>query len=224
MSNRSKAYNLLQGKFRSLRMKILESEISNIYKRNGGKAVSILDIGGRGGYWRNLSEEMKGSVDITILNLPGDLSHPIPSDIRIRLVSGDACSMPQFDDNEFDLSHSNSVIEHVGSYYNMVLFAKEAMRVGVRHFIQTPNFFFPFEPHHGKLFVHWKGDLNRIRKVTKGGLGYARARRFADACKYVDHTTMIDLWMFKNLFPRSLIKKEKFLFLLNKSFIAIGES
>lgn len=55
--------------------------------------------------------------------------------------------MKQFQDNEFDAVFSNSVIEHVGDYEAQRQMANEIMRVGKRYFVQTPNFYFPIEPH-----------------------------------------------------------------------------
>ena len=50
-------------------------------------------------------------------------------------------------DNEFDIVFSNSVIEHVGDFWKQKLFSSEIQRVGKRYFVQTPSFWFPYEPH-----------------------------------------------------------------------------
>ena len=52
-----------------------------------------------------------------------------------------------FKDNEFDVVFSNSVIEHVGDFWDQKLFAAEVQRVSKRYFLQTPSFWFPYEPH-----------------------------------------------------------------------------
>src|SRR3546814_10323990 len=56
----------------------------------------------------------------------------------------------------FDIAHSNSVIEHVITWDNMKNFARETRRVAAWHYVQTPYFWFPVDPHFYKLpFYHW---------------------------------------------------------------------
>jgi hypothetical protein len=50
-------------------------------------------------------------------------------------------------DKSFDLVFSNSVIEHLFSIQNQQKMANEVKRVGKNYYIQTPNKFFPIEPH-----------------------------------------------------------------------------
>jgi len=42
---------------------------------------------------------------------------------------------------------SNSVIEHLGNWGNMIKMSKEVQRVGKKYFIHTPNRYFPYEPY-----------------------------------------------------------------------------
>ena len=72
----------------------------------------------------------------------------------IRYVQGDACDLP-FADGEFDVVFSNAVIEHVGDQEQQRRFVSEALRVGRRAFITTPNRRFPLEVHTRLPLVHW---------------------------------------------------------------------
>ena len=64
----------------------------------------------------------------------------------LRVVA-DGCALP-FSDGRFDIAFSNSVIEHLNSQAAQVRFANEFRRVGRRYFLQTPNKWFPIEPHY----------------------------------------------------------------------------
>ena len=76
---------------------------------------------------------------------------------HIPYVQGDACALP-FDDASFDIVFSNAVIEHVGGRERQRAFVSEAIRVGRRVFITTPNRRFPVEIHTRLPFVHWLPD------------------------------------------------------------------
>jgi SAM-dependent methyltransferase len=60
-------------------------------------------------------------------------------------VQGDALAMP-FSDGEFDVAYCNSLIEHLEPGDRARL-AAELGRVAARFFVQTPNRWFPVEPH-----------------------------------------------------------------------------
>jgi SAM-dependent methyltransferase len=91
----------------------------------------------------------------------------------IRYVQGDACDLP-FADGEFDVVFSNAVIEHVGSRERQRRLVSEALRVGRRAFITTPNRRFPIEVHTRLPLVHWlpEGAAHRIYDLT--GKGFAK--------------------------------------------------
>jgi SAM-dependent methyltransferase len=72
----------------------------------------------------------------------------------IRYVQGDACDLP-FADGEFDVVFSNAVLEHVGGRERQRRFVLEALRVGRRVFVTTPNRRFPVEVHTRLPLVHW---------------------------------------------------------------------
>jgi hypothetical protein len=169
----------------------------------------ILDIGGSELNWSYLDF----TPDITIINidtlLPNDSFHQ---------VSGDACCLP-FGDKTYDLAFSNSVIEHVG---NPKAFAEEAVRVGRSYYVQTPNYWFPIEPHYMAPIVHflpkhWRRRL--ARRFTGWGL---IAKPTPEQVDYqVDTTNLMKPPEVRALFPNARIDRETFLG-MTKSLIAIG--
>jgi SAM-dependent methyltransferase len=76
----------------------------------------------------------------------------------IPYVQGDACALP-FDDASFDVVFSNAVLEHVGDRARQRAFVAEAIRVGRRVFLTTPNRRFPIEVHTRLPLVHWLPDV-----------------------------------------------------------------
>jgi SAM-dependent methyltransferase len=90
----------------------------------------------------------------------------------VRYVQGDACALP-FPDGEFDLVFSNAVIEHVGGRDRQRRLVSEAIRVGRRVFITTPNRRFPVEVHTRLPFVHWLPDALSHRVYRAAGKEFA---------------------------------------------------
>jgi SAM-dependent methyltransferase len=91
---------------------------------------------------------------------------------RIRYVQGDACALP-FADGEFDIVFSNAVIEHVGDHERQRQLVSEALRVGRRIFITTPNRRFPIEVHTRLPLMHWLPD--RLTHRTYRAVGKSSA-------------------------------------------------
>ena len=91
---------------------------------------------------------------------------------HIPYVQGDACALP-FEDGAFDIVFSNAVIEHVGGRDRQRQFVSEAIRVGRRVFITTPNRRFPIEVHTRLPLVHWLPDAvsHRVYDVTGKEIG-----------------------------------------------------
>ena len=91
---------------------------------------------------------------------------------QISYVQGDACALP-FEDGAFDIVFSNAVIEHVGGRERQRKLVSEAIRVGRRVFITTPNRRFPVEVHTRLPLVHWLPDRisHRAYAATGKGIG-----------------------------------------------------
>ena len=93
----------------------------------------------------------------------------------IGYVQGDACALP-FADGEFDIIFSNAVIEHVGGRDRQRQLVAEALRVGRRAFITTPNRRFPIEVHTRLPLVHWLPDA--VAHRVYNGVGKASRPRY----------------------------------------------
>lgn len=109
----------------------------------------ILDVGGYLANWKLIPTRPR----LTILNLV-DVPRDEAGRGDARWIIGDGCYLP-FPDQSFDIAYSNSVIEHLGTIENQRRFAAEIARVRVRYFIETPNRWFPVEPHYLTPFVHF---------------------------------------------------------------------
>lgn len=217
---RGKVFQSLQRRFRSSRFTVVEKIIRDALELKD--EVAVLDCGGRSDYWEYLPKDLRDRTRITILNFQSelDLYPTTQSNLQVTEVEGDACCMPQYADKSFDLIHSNSVIEHVGSYMNMKRFADETRRVGIRYYLQTPNFWFPVDPHYAVPFFHWLPDCIQVYLFTVVNVGYARKCEFNVALGWVDSTKIVSAGMIRKLFPDATIRKERFLGLA-KSTIAI---
>jgi hypothetical protein len=122
--------------------------------------LRILDVGGTSQYWRPYQAELRTlDAAITLLNLQQ------LDDIRNEnFRHGSATDVP-FPDGAFDLVHSNSVIEHVGPWLQMLKAAAEIRRLANAYYVQTPNFWFPVEPHFRAPLLHFLPEQLRARLV-----------------------------------------------------------
>lgn len=107
------------------------------------RPINVLDVGGEEKFWRQVDAFDLPGISITLLNLEKTAT-TISSFIAIV---GDARDMSELATAEFDVVFSNSVIEHVGDVNDQRRMANEIMRVGKRYYVQTPNRYFPIEPH-----------------------------------------------------------------------------
>lgn len=92
----------------------------------------------------------------------------------VKVVEGDGRSLP-FDNDSFDIVHSNAVIEHVGSESDQRRFVAEALRVGNHTFLTTPDRWFPIETHSYLPVVHWLPQTVSWRIIDKAGKPWAKA-------------------------------------------------
>ncbi len=182
------------------------------------RPLRILDVGGVEAYWSDKRELIARPVEITLINLDGQTG----AKPGFAFMRGNACHMPEFPDNSFDVIHSNSVIEHVGPWSNMMSMAKEVRRIAPRYFVQTPYFWFPIEPHARTPFLHWLPDSIKFRLVMarKCGPYWSKAATVDEAMRTIQDAALLDRRMFSALFPDATIIPER-VFGITKSLMAV---
>ncbi|PCI76887.1 MAG: methyltransferase type 11 [SAR86 cluster bacterium] len=205
----------LANRYRRARISML-LELVKSYK----PPVKILDIGGVHHFWTAMDLSEMPECHITFLNKwPASTISELPNSCY---SPGDGRSMPQFEDNEFDITFSNSVIEHVGGLRDQKRMAEEAMRVGKSYMVQTPNRRFPIEPHFFLPYFQYYPLWLRSFLHARFDLGWwEKADSAYEALEEVESIRLITKSEFKYLFPDATIVDEKFM-LLTKSFTAIS--
>jgi hypothetical protein len=130
--------------------------------------------------------------------------------------------MNQFADHQFDVVFSNSVIEHLGTIEDQRRMAREVQRVADRHFVQTPNRYFPIEPHF--LFPCFQFLPLRVQVwlLMHRRMGYYdRVDSRKSAAATARSIRLLDARELRALFPGSRILRERF-FGITKSLMACG--
>jgi hypothetical protein len=221
-SNNSKSLSYQFRARRDVRLRQLISEVA----REKNAPISIIDVGGRVPYWHRVGldflRECRATVTVTNI-VEEELEDFEKRDGLFKTAVLDACDMGHVPDHAFDLVHSNSVIEHVGNWSRMRAFAGEVVRVSRRYYVQTPNFWFPIDPHHAKApFIHWLPRHLAARWMTHFAVSWGGKLASLDAAyDHLDYTNMLDERQFRSLFPGAEIHHERVLGLV-KSFVAIG--
>ncbi|MEM6893672.1 MAG: class I SAM-dependent methyltransferase [Bacteroidota bacterium] len=202
--------NSLGNKFRQKRILFFKEKIDLL-----PKPIRILDVGGHQDFWTNAGFQNNQDIQITILNLEArDMAFD-----NYTSVSGDATDLSEYTSNEFDIAFSNSVIEHLYTAENQKKMADEIMRVGVYHYVQTPNKYFIIEPHYLLPFFQFVPKRIRFWILTKTRLSRFKKWSEKNARLYLDEIVLLSQNDVKKLFPISKIWKERFLG-FNKSFVA----
>ena len=206
----------LQTRFRANRFVLIKQIIDQILSEK--KTCRILDAGGVAEYWIRLGQDLDWNrIEVCLLNLTAS-----PTNFRgLKAIVGDARHMDQFADFEFDIVHSNSVIEHVGRWDDMSSMAKEVRRLAPHYFVQTPYFWFPIEPHARFPLLHWMPESWRYRIIMKRTCGFwQRQPDLGRAVAAIQSAILLDKQQMQFLFPDAKISVERF-FGLPKSLIAI---
>jgi SAM-dependent methyltransferase len=180
---------------------------------------TVLDLGGSVQFW--LASDVGGRrLDVTCLNIDGEETEQHRGQTTVRLKRGDATA-PSVDLRDFDLVFSNSVIEHVGDRDAVERMAR-VLRAGRQYFLQTPNRYFPVEPH---FLVPFQAVLPRPLKVAIARVWDRgpRRRTRAQAEARVASIRLLRRRDLEDLFPNAVIEPER-TFGVAKSFMVFGRS
>ncbi len=183
----------------------------------------ILDLGGRADYWARVGFGFLEAEDVEVVCInhteaelyANEDKHP-----RLTARVGDARAL-DLANNSFHLVHSNSVVEHVGSFADKRAFAGEVRRLAPAYYVQTPYFWFPIDPHWPRFpMFHWLPLSFRQKLLRRFRLGWGGPCRDIDhAMRDLEGTVLLDWSMMATLFPDGRQRAERFA-LLPKSVIA----
>jgi hypothetical protein len=172
----------------------------------------VLDDGGYAYYWSYFAERPR----VTIVNLEPPAQDPQ----GIDWVIADGRQLP-FRDDAFDIVFSNSVIEHVGDTASRQGYAREVDRVGKGYYVQTPNYWFPVEPHLMTPLIHFLPAALRRKLLRNFTLWGILVRPTPEGCDhFVREIRLLDAAELCSLFPNARLWRERFLG-LTKSLIAV---
>ncbi len=181
------------------------------------RPLRILDVGGTQQFWQMMGRENLEGIDVTLFNLRAEQT----TVSGFESVAGDARDLSRYADSSFDVVFSNSVIEHLGPRFSdQQRMADEIKRVGKRYFVQTPNRYFPLEPHFLVPGFQFLPVELRAWLVSHFDVGwYRRIPDKANARAEVESVSLLSENDVRRLFPDARIYREKLLG-LTKSFVA----
>jgi hypothetical protein len=179
------------------------------------KPVRILDVGGTNRYWEQRGLAGDERIAVTTLNLEAEE----PRFENITPIAGDATDLAEHA-GAYDVAFSNSVIEHLGTFDRQRQMAEEMRAVADALWVQTPNHWFPIEPHFYFPGWQWLPRQARYRMIQRYRFGWQGP--FPDPVKArtrIDDVRLMTRAELAMLFPDAAIVPERFGG-LNKSWIA----
>jgi len=201
---------------RSQRFEPFAQLVKELSARKEGP-VRILDIGGTVGFWEQRGWTTREDVEIVLINLEAEPSAYANIESRV----GDATNLADFADGSFDVVFSNSVIEHLQNYANQTAMAREVRRLAPVYWVQTPNFWFPVEPHFLTPAWHWLPVGLRVEMLRRRRWGWRGPCPDEDwARALVREVRLMRGPELRRLFPDATLETER-IGPLVKSFVAV---
>jgi hypothetical protein len=203
----------LANRLRTKRFKQFEALVAPL-----PRPLRILDVGGEVAFWENRGWATRSDIQIFSLNLVAqERKHD-----NIHPVVGDATNLSEFDNGSFDVAFSNSVIEHLFNWENQRRMAAEIQRVGKAFWVQTPNFWFPMEPHFHVPGWQWMPLQVRLFAIRRWRCGWRgpcpdpqKAREVIEELRLLKQSDLLDM------FPGATLIPERFCGLV-KSWTVVG--
>ncbi len=216
--------NLVQNKIK----KIIFSKSQNFREQRNNlfikltnalpRPLKIVDIGGTVEFWQKTKLYNNSDYQITLINLDKQIGKN-----NLNCHKADGCNLKIFKENQFDITFSNSTIEHLNCWQKQIKMAKEIRRVGKFYFIQTPNYYFPIEPHFHLPFFQFIPDSIKKSVIRNSSLeGRGETRNENEIEKNINSINLLTRRKLRKLFPEGKIANEKY-WGITKSFIAYSQ-
>jgi len=189
-------------RLRARRFRQFETLVSSL-----PRPLKILDVGGENAFWENRGWAGRTDVQIFSLNhVPEQQRHE-----NVIPLTGDATNLAQFGDGSFDVAFSNSVIEHLFTYESQCRMASEIQRVGKTFWVQTPNFWFPMEPHFHVPGWQWMPADLRVSIIRRWKCGWrGPCPEPGKARELVQELRLLTGGELKRMFPGAILLPERF--------------
>lgn len=146
------------------------------------------------------------AVDLVSPAVAGWMANP-----NVEVGQADGTRLP-YGDREFPVAFSNSVVEHVPKELQGA-FAAEIRRVAERYYVQTPNKWFPIEPHYQLPLVQFLPERLMKGLNRRFSFGWREKGRW-------EPITLLSARDLQRLFPDAEIHRER-VFGLTKSLMAV---
>jgi len=182
------------------------------------RPLRILDIGGTTAFWERRGWAGRSDIQLTLVNLAAEPS----SHANITSIAGDATRLTDYADGDFDIAFSNSVIEHLFSWENQQAMAREVQRVARAFWVQTPNYWFPVEPHFHVVGWQWLPEEVRVALLRRRRCGWRGPCPDAEQARHhVREVRLLTKRDLAALFPTATVTPER-IFGLTKSWVVTG--
>jgi SAM-dependent methyltransferase len=201
--------------------------LDDMIQVSGRSDLLLADLGGTRSFWEMNLQHLKykdrlARIDLFNLDTGTEQDCEIEG-ILIRRREGDITCLKDVPDGQYDIAFSNSAIEHTGNLAQQNRVACEIRRIAGCFVLQTPNRYFPLEPHFYVPFFALLPLGVRVWLHRHFKLGWLEP--VPDALQARIDCEQIRLLSRKEirlLFPEACIHRE-FLAGLVKSFIITGK-
>jgi len=181
------------------------------------RPARVLDAGGTSDFWRKHWHRMPPGTSVVLLNTLHEDRTDFPG---LTLADGDVRQMDMFQEKEFDICYSNSLLEHVGTQQDQLHAAQQIRRVARGYFVQTPNRHFPIEPHFLTLGWQYAPLSVRAYLLRKRAWGWVKnPGSLEEARAIVQSIRLLNEEELRRMFPDGSIYREK-IGPLTKSLVA----
>lgn len=200
----------------SNRMRNKRFTLFDAFIRELPKPLRLIDIGGTEMFWERRGWAGRTDIDITAINRESS----VPRYSNLRTLSGDATDLSDYGNKEFDVAFSNSVIEHLFTRENQARMAAEVDRIAKAYWVQTPDFWFPIEPHFHVPGWQWLPRNTRVALIQRRRCGWRGPCPDLELARAaVDEVRLMTVSEMRNLFSGGEIWQERFCG-LSKSIVA----